>query len=66
MAGKGDTPRPLSVSSDEFARRWERAFGYVEAARERIEHQSGPRELLRPAQTIELKARHLGQLELGL
>lgn len=25
--GKGDAPRPLSVSAEEFARRWERALG---------------------------------------
>lgn len=30
-AGKGDTPRPLSVSRDEYERRWERAFGVSEA-----------------------------------
>lgn len=25
--GKGDTPRPVSVPPDEFARRWEKALG---------------------------------------
>ncbi len=32
MSGKGDTPRPLSVSDDEFARRWAAAFGTTERA----------------------------------
>lgn len=26
-AGKGDEPRPLSVSREEYARRWELTFG---------------------------------------
>jgi hypothetical protein len=26
-AGKGDTPRPLSVSYSQYIRNWERAFG---------------------------------------
>ena len=25
--GKGDTPRPLSVPADEYARRWAQTFG---------------------------------------
>ena len=29
-AGKGSDPRPLSVSKDEFARRWEKIFGKKE------------------------------------
>jgi hypothetical protein len=52
MAGKGDLRRPAAISEAELADRWRRAFGYVEAARERIEHQR------------EVKARRLGQLEL--
>ena len=31
MNGKGDTPRPLSVDRDEFARRWDRAFSRTPA-----------------------------------
>lgn len=27
MNGKGSNPRPLSVSREEFARRWDEAFG---------------------------------------
>ena len=27
MAGKGDKPRPYSTSQEEFARKWEMAFG---------------------------------------
>jgi hypothetical protein len=52
MAGKGDLRRPAQVTEAELAERWRRAFGYVESARERIEHQR------------EAKARRIGQLDL--
>ena len=41
-AGKGDTPRPLSVSQEEYDFRWDYAFGLVprmsdEAFKQKIE-----------------------------
>ncbi len=27
MAGKGDKPRPIFVSKEDFERKWEKAFG---------------------------------------
>lgn len=27
MAGKGDTPRPISISQEELERRWAETFG---------------------------------------
>lgn len=32
-AGKGDTPRPFSVTQEEWAKRWEQAFGKPENVR---------------------------------
>jgi phosphoribosyl-AMP cyclohydrolase len=34
--GKGSNSRPLSVSQDEYARRWELAFGSKEALDEAV------------------------------
>lgn len=34
-AGKGDTPRPLAVTPEEYRRRWERTFREVEEELER-------------------------------
>jgi len=34
--GKGSNARPLSVSQDEYARRWELAFGSKEALEEAV------------------------------
>ena len=34
MAGKGDTPRPLSVGLAEYATRWEATFGRRLAAKD--------------------------------
>ena len=36
MSGKGSTPRPLTVSQDEYARRWALAFGSQEALDEAV------------------------------
>jgi hypothetical protein len=33
-AGKGDTPRPLSVDPDTFAKNWDAIFGKKEAPKE--------------------------------
>lgn len=42
MNGKGDGPRPFSVTQEEYARRWALAFGsaedYEEALREADAH----------------------------
>lgn len=36
MSGKGSNARPLSVTQDEYARRWELAFGSQEALDEAV------------------------------
>jgi hypothetical protein len=38
MNGKGSTPRPLSVSLGEFAKRWHNTFNSSPAAREMGAH----------------------------
>lgn len=35
-AGKGDIPRPMFISQEEFASRWEYAFGKKKSRRKRI------------------------------
>ena len=34
--GKGSNPRPLTISQDEYARRWALAFGSEEALEEAV------------------------------
>ena len=56
MNGKGDTPRPISISSDEYKNNWERTFGVnkenvdkkiknlqddINAVRDMLDHYSG-------------------------
>lgn len=36
MSGKGSNPRPLSVTQDEYAKRWALAFGSQEALDEAV------------------------------
>jgi len=39
MSGKGDKPRPFSISQEEYARRWDAAFsGTAMIGREKIDN----------------------------
>jgi hypothetical protein len=51
--GKGSNPRPLTVSQDEYARRWALAFGSEEALEEAVANADQHYALKREAQEAE-------------
>jgi hypothetical protein len=51
--GKGSTARPLTVSQDEYARRWALAFGSEEALEEAVANADQHYTLKREAQEAE-------------
>ena len=51
--GKGSNPRPLTISQDEYARRWALAFGSEDALEEAVANADQHYTLKREAQEAE-------------